>query len=637
MLHRRPLLSTAAAARRRGRGGSQRLINHNCFNSINDVFREPRLARAEPGRQAYEFVGVFFIVMSGPARGRHKRVTLLRAALPCLALIACAEAPTQAQTLTPDLLRPVRDGFVLPQDSPLRRTGNDAADKTSDLANDARLRDKDKMAPSRIGNIPTYGLPAANGASGSGFDSLNRTRKKLKLYPGQPKPKPSGPGNPAPAASTAPANPNLRLRLSVPPSETANKTPIAPAMAGTVPGQPTRKRLKPDDDPFGAVGDYAGSFLIKSAVELSGGYDTNPGRTTVAKGSPFYVVAPEFLAVSDWERHALVADLRGSFTGYGNTFPPPADGTISSAPTNVDRPDFNGHIDGRLDVSRDTRLTGELRLRVATDNPGSPNVQAGLAKYPVYSTLGGTFGIDQSFNRLDLAAGGTIDRTVYSNSKLTDGEVTSNDDRNLTQYGGVGRVSYDLTPGIKPFGEIEGDSRIHDLPFDRNNYQRDSSGGYARAGTSFEFSRLLTGEISAGYAVRDYVDPRLNRLQGLLVASSLTWTATPLTTAKFYSTTSIDETTVPGVSGVLTHMYTVEVDHNFRRWLTAIGKFTWGTLDYQGDGRFDRTYSLSGDLIYKMTRNLWVKGTLRRDWLDSNIPGNSTASTVVMLGVRLQN
>ncbi len=38
-----------------------------------------------------------------------------------------------------------------------------------------------------------------------------------------------------------------------------------------------------------------------------------------------------------------------------------------------------------------------------------------------------------------------------------------------------------------------------------------------------------------------------------------------------------------------------------------------------------------------MNRNLWVKGTLRRDWLESNLPGNSTASTVVMLGVRLQH
>ncbi len=92
-----------------------------------------------------------------------------------------------------------------------------------------------------------------------------------------------------------------------------------------------------------------------------------------------------------------------------------------------------------------------------------------------------------------------------------------------------------------------------------------------------------------------------------------------------------------GVSGVLTHTYTFEVDHDFRRWLTAIGKFTYGTLDYQGDGRNDKTYSYEADLIYKLTRSLWIKGTLRRDILDSNIAGASSASTVVLLGVRLQN
>ena len=101
--------------------------------------------------------------------------------------------------------------------------------------------------------------------------------------------------------STGPA------RLSIPPSETASKPPIPPAMAGSVAGQPPLKRLRTDDDPFGAVGDYAGGFLIKSAVELSGGYDSNPGRTALARGSPFVVVAPEFLAVSDLARHAVVA------------------------------------------------------------------------------------------------------------------------------------------------------------------------------------------------------------------------------------------------------------------------------------------------------------------------------------------
>jgi hypothetical protein len=575
--------------------------------------------------------------MSGPVTGRCKRARALRALLPCLALIAFHGPSAQAQTLTSELLRPVRDGFITPQDSPLRKISENTADKTGEAADDARLRDRGKPSPSRIGKIPTYGLPAASGASDQGFDSLNRTRRKPKFYPGQARPKPPGPGNPAPSAARAPTTSNGRVRISPPPSENANKTPIPPAMAGTIEGQPLRRRLKVDDDPFGAVGDYAGSFLVKSALELRGGYDTNPGRTFVPQGAPFWVVAPEFLAVSDWERHALVADLRGSFTGYGNSLPPTIDGAISSAPTNINRPDFIGHVDGRLDVTEDTRITSQVRLRVATDNPGSPNIQAGLASYPVYATFGGTLGIDQRFNRLEISGGGTVDRTVYQNSTLTDGTISSNDDRNFNQYGGIGRASYELTPGLKPFVEVEGDSRVHDQQIDNSGFARNSSGGYAKAGTSFEFSRLLTGEISVGFAERNYADPRLSRLEGLLTASSLVWTATPLTTARFYSTTSIDETIVPGVSGVLTHTYTFEVDHDFRRWLTAIGKFTYGTYDYQGDGRFDRTYSIEGDLIYKMTRNLWIKGTLRRDILDSNVPLASSASTVVMLGVRLQN
>src|SRR6185437_13658257 len=366
-----------------------------------------------------------------------------------------------------------------------------------------------RPAPSRIGNIPKYGLPAASGAANAGFDSLNRTRKQPKLYPGQAKPKPSpGPGTPAPGASKGPTNPNGRARISPPPSMTANRPPLPPAMAGTLDGQPPRRPLPVDTDPFGAVGDYAGSFLIKSAVDLRGDYDTNPGRTPTPQGSAFWVVAPEFLAVSNWDRHALVADLRGSFTGYGGSLPAIIDGAVSSAPTDVSRPNFIGHVDGRLDVTEDTHIGSQVRLLVSTDNPGSPNVQAGLARYPIYTTLGGTLGIDQNFNRLNIAVGGTVDRTVYQNSTLTDGETSSNDDRNFNQFGGIGRVSYELTPAVKPFVEVEGDSRVHDLYFDSNGYARNSDGGYAKAGTTFEFSRLLTGEISIGYTAREYVDPR---------------------------------------------------------------------------------------------------------------------------------
>jgi hypothetical protein len=535
-------------------------------------------------------------------------------------------APAHAQQLTSSLFSPARGDFVAPQDRPLQKTAGDVDSTPAD-------RNSGDRAPSRIGRMPAYIQPAASGAGESGFDSLNRRRKPRKYYPAQGRPKPPpGPGTPPPAIDAA-----GQSTPPLPPSASASKPPIPPAMAGTVPGQPPRKRLKIDDDPFGAIGDHAGGFLVKSALEVSAGYDSNPGRTFQPKGLPSYVIAPEFLAVSDWERHALVADLRGSFTGYGGSLPSTIDGGVNSAPIDVDRPDFAGHVDGRLDVSRDTDVAAQLRLRVATDNPGSPNVQAGLAKYPIATTLGGTIGFDQRFNRLQISGGATLDRTSYQNSTLTDGSNSSNDDRDFNQYGGVARISYEVTPAVKPFAEIEGDSRVHDLQFDRSGFERDSDGGYAKAGTSFEFSRLLTGEVSIGYAARNYIDPRLNRLDGLLTAASLIWTATPLTTARFNADTQIAETTLPGTSGVLVHTYTFEVDHDFRRWLTAIGRFTYGTLDYQGDVRSDKTYSLEGNLIYKLTRSFWIKGTLRHDILDSNVPLSSSTATIVMLGVRVQN
>jgi hypothetical protein len=567
---------------------------------------------------------------------------LFRAALPCLLLTGLQGAPAAAQSLTPDLFNPTRGGFASPETLPTRRTAgvpqapSDAVPAPPDPSADPR-KSRETMAPSRVGQVPTYGLPAATGAGSSGYDSLNSKRKQPKLYPGQPKPKrAAGPGSPPPPATPA-VSPLGPPRIAPPPSSTANRTPVPPAMAGTVPGQPLRRRLKADDDAFGAVGDYAGSFLIKGGLELSAGYANNPARLNNSIGSPAYVVAPDLVVMSDWERHALVADLRGSFNGYTNTLPATINGFASPAPVEINRPDFTGHVDGRLDVDRDLKVTSQLRLRLATDNPGSPNVQAGLQKYPVYATYGTTVGFDKTFNRFQIAAGATVDRTAYTDSKLTDGSVFGNTDRDYNQYGGVGRFSYDLKPGLKPFIEIQGDSRVHDQAADRNGYFRDSSGGYAKVGTSFEFTRILTGEVSVGYSARNYVDPRLSQLSGFLTSGSLVWNASGLTTVKFNTDTQIAETTIPGSSGVLVRTYAAEVDHDFRRWLTAIGKFTYGTYDYQGQNRNDKAYSLEGNLVYKLNRNIWIKGTLRYDLLDSNQAGSSSQGTVAMVGVRLQN
>jgi hypothetical protein len=561
----------------------------------------------------------------GPASARRSRAVSVCAPSACLLLAVVVPSSLQAQALTADLFRPVKGGFVQPKDLPTRKS---AEQKARAPVDEPRLVTLDGSEPSSGPRSPNYAPAPAAEPGEFGYDPQGRRHKVAKLYPGQPKPKKLPPGAALRGSQAAPEPPVI-VR--------GNRTPVAPGLAGTVPGQPPRKRLKPDDNPFDPIGSRVGGFLVKSAVELRGGYDSNPARINIPKGAAFYVMAPELMVTSNWSRHALVADLRGSYTGYGTTLGTDGNAIPLPAPVNLDRPSFDGHIDGRLDATRDTKLLGQLRMRVFTDNPGSPNIQTGLTKYPLGFSAGSSLGIDQSFNRLQIAAVGSFDRTTYQPSQLTDGTTDSNSDRNYNQYGGVVRVSYELMPGVKPFGEAQLDRRVRDFEPDRSLYFRNSNGTALKGGTSFEFSRLLTGEIALGYGMRSYADPRLSDLAGLLTSGSLIWTATPLTTARFSSTTSLDETTLAGVSGVLTRSYSFQVDHDFRRWLTAIGRFSWGTSDYQGSDRFDTFGSVGGDLVYKMNRNLQVKAQLRRDWLDSNVPGSSTAATVVTVGVRLQH
>ena len=277
-------------------------------------------------------------------------------------------------------------------------------------------------------------------------------------------------------------------------------------MAGTVVGQPPRKRLRVDDDPFGAVGDYAGSFLIKSAVELSRRLRHQSRRgSSVPRASPFYVIAPEFVAFSDWERHALVADLSGSFTGYSNNLH--AERRRRGARRR--RRISTGRISSAMSMAVSTSAatpgcSAQARLRVATDNPGSPNVQAGLSRYPVYATFGGTFGVDQNFNRLQVSAGATVDRTDYT---ILEAHRRHLDQQRRPQLQPVRRrrprqLRFDAGPEAVR-AKCRATSACTTSGSTATAMRAIPAAATSRAGTSFEFSRLLTGEIAVGWAARD--------------------------------------------------------------------------------------------------------------------------------------
>jgi hypothetical protein len=567
----------------------------------------------------------------------RRRATSLAISLGAGALLAvCLAVDAGAQLADPaSVLRPEVDGD--PRNAQgFRRFDGARARTPFAITNNpppSRRPDQTPVGQKPKFEVPKYGNPPAAGAGKTGFNSgaplrrlgdargLRLSTQRVAL-----------PSAPLDRLGTAVTSPIMRPSLPRPAALTPDRTDAerAAALFATrhQPSIDQNPRLRPrvEIDAYEPLGLRAGAFVLRPAIDVTGGYDTNPARSNNAVGSSVVIVSPELKAQSTWSRHELRADLRGSYITYPGYDEQPK----------LDRPNVDARVFGRIDATHETRLEGEGRLLVGTDNPGSPNIQAGLAKLPIFTTVGSTVGLNQRFSRWDFALRGTLDRVDYHDSVLTDGSIATNADRNFNQYGGQFRASYEVLPGVKPFAEVAVDTRLRDQQFDRFGLQRSSRGQSVRAGTTFEPTRMVTGEIALGYLKRSYDDPTLPDLGGLLVDGSLIWSASALTTATLTARTTADEAVTPGVAGTFRRDVGLQVDHAFRRWLIGTAKLGYGLDIYQGSPREDNRYSASVAVTYKLTRTVQVKGEFRQDWLQSNQPGTDYSASTMLLGMRLQ-
>jgi hypothetical protein len=493
-----------------------------------------------------------------------------------------------------------------------------------------------------------------SGAGVTGFDSTNARRKRARRAE-RPRTSVLSAAQAATARAIAREAQQRYQRDTVPLDLAARGAVTAPVIV------PVHRRAPVLGDPYAPIGVRSGSFILFPALELSGGYDSNPLRLRDGPGAGLFTVAPELSLRSGWLRHSLTADFRGSYTAYSRRFDNVGTTTTSSTslldcgcgdfttlassgivssgvPRSLDRPSLESRVNGRLDVHDRSHADVEGRFSVGTDNPGSPNIAAGLARLPIYTRLGGSLGYTQNFNRFDVTVKGGVDRILYEDSSLTDGSTASNEDRQFQQLSAAVRVAYELTPWMKPFAEVLTDTRRHDLMFDRNGIRRDSDMVTGRAGTTFELTRVLIGEASAGYLARQYKDPSLPELAGLVADASLVWLASALTSVTLTARSASDESIVAAVSGVLRRDFVFQVDHAFRYWLigTARAGIGFDTYASTGTTREDERFFLSAQAVYKLTPEWQMKAEIRRDWLTSNIATADYTANTALVGVRWQ-
>lgn len=424
-------------------------------------------------------------------------------------------------------------------------------------------------------------------------------------------------GTPNPAPNPAPPPRDLLFPLLPGPTFAAVAFPLRngpPALA--------------EADAFAPTGVRIGELRLLPFVEGSTGFQSNPNQVLVGvRPSAELRIDAGAAFDSDFSNNSLAGNFRAGYSLFPSN-------------SNANRPDISGIVDGRIDVTRNTKINSEGRLVVVTQTPGSALLAVPGSVFitgrPLITAEGATLGASHQFNRLILDLRGTFDRTQYGDATQSDGTLFRYSQDNFNDYGVVGRASYELTPGIIPFAETAFDARVRDNDVDLSGFQRSSRGILGRVGSSFEFFGHFTGTFSAGYADRHYDDPRLPDLRGPTIDGALIYAFSPLTTVTLRAATTLSETTLAGASGAISRLVSLEIAHVFFRHFTVSGIATYQPNQYQGvvvREAFSQ-FTLKG--AYSFSREVQLIASASRQNLQSSLLGNGFKNSIFLVGVRLQ-
>ncbi|MFN3933038.1 MAG: outer membrane beta-barrel protein [Parvibaculum sp.] len=367
-----------------------------------------------------------------------------------------------------------------------------------------------------------------------------------------------------------------------------------------------RERVRPGYD---AVGVRAGAFTIFPSASVKGTYSDNIYATDTNTESDFITtLGARVSAVSSWSRHAL--NLRA---GVGQQ--------LYSDNNDEDRLDWDAGANGRIDITRDTNISGGLSYAQLHEDRSAPNAIGNAAEPTEYSLFEGDVALNHRFNRVTTRIGATYANYDYDTVPLFGGGTLNLDARDREHYTQFLRLGYDVSPDTNVYVQGTLNQRRYDLTPPAVVLNRDSDGYAVVAGTEFRLTNLAQGGLYVGYHEQDYDDPTLPKITGLDYGASIDWFVTPLTTVRFEAASTVEETIAAGASGYTDNSFGVRVDHELMRNVILGGRVGLAKLDYEGITRSDDVTSAGLSVDYLLNRNFSLRLGYDYSDRDSNVLG----------------
>jgi hypothetical protein len=348
------------------------------------------------------------------------------------------------------------------------------------------------------------------------------------------------------------------------------------------PNVPVTARPRPDFDPLGI---RAGGFLLFPSVTVDGEYDDNIFASKDNEQDDFIVsFRPRIAARSNFPRHSLNLTVQSDIGRY-----------VSN--TNENFEDFGAALAGRLDITRNNRLTATAavgRDHQTRDDPEDTDTTRKPVEYYLFRS---SLGFEQDFNRVNFGLLGNFDRRDYEEEDKNVNE----DDRDRNRFGGRLRTGYFISPRINTFlqGGIQREERDAS-----NRTQRDNNVYSIGAGTAIDITGLLFGELDIGWSQQEFYDSRFQSESGLSYGVSLTWNPTQLTSLSLDGDGGFEPSDVG--SSNLRSRIALRVDHELLRNVLIGGRIAYRRDDFQAADRVDDRYDVGPDITYLLNRYLSV-------------------------------
>lgn len=405
--------------------------------------------------------------------------------------------------------------------------------------------------------------------------------------------------------------------------DTAARTPQAATQPTSRDMQAERRvEVEKEDEALAALGIRSGGFTWLPAAEASIGRSSNVAGKASAVAGAVASVAPELVGKSDWSRHELQIDLRGSYV-------------TTPVDRSYDKPNVSGNLRGRVDLSEETRVdlkagwTFERQSNSSSDNPASTDVPSNLQSRTA------SVGVTRDAGLLALTLRGDVERSDYSGGTSTSGASLGSEVQNNTRFIGAVRATYGSPGSFRPFVEVQGSTRRYDQELVAGS-RRDGQGAAVKVGAVADLGPTLRGEMSTGWGTEKPKDTALGSMSGWLLDGTLTWSPNRITVVKVTAKTEFVPTTTAGSPGAQSRTTSVQLERALRPELVASAGVQFTDKSYFGITQTEHDLVLSSALTYKWNRNFhtFVRGSWEK--FGSNLPGADYSTTLVMVGVRVQ-